>query len=435
MLINSKKLISLILLCCMLFSFGQITNAQTVDPLRLRVEAALLVDGNSGKILYEKNSNQPLALASMTKMLTEYLILEQIKENKFSWEDTTRISDYAYKISQNLSLSNVPLRPDQPYSVRELYEAMAIYSANGATIALAELAAGTETEFVRLMNEKAKIFGLKNYRFVNSTGLNNKDLLGLHPAGEANEENTASAADTALVAFRLISDFPEALTISSIPRKTFRAGTIDAIKMDNWNWMLPDLVYAYEGMDGLKTGSTNLAGYCFTGTAKRDGLRLISVIMKSDSYATRFQETKKLLDYGFANFQMVDLFPAGFQSPDATEIRVTRGRESKVGIATEKPLKILIKRGENELYQPIAKLQSSKITAPVAIGQTVGRLVVGYRGEQDYKYLTAEGVSKEEVPLVTISEVRKAGFFRRIIQSIGYFFSWLGDKISNLFSK
>jgi D-alanyl-D-alanine carboxypeptidase (penicillin-binding protein 5/6) len=435
MLINSKKLISLILLCCMLFSFGQITNAQTVDPLRLRVEAALLVDGNSGKILYEKNSNQPLALASMTKMLTEYLILEQIKENKFSWEDTTRISDYAYKISQNLSLSNVPLRPDQPYSVRELYEAMAIYSANGATIALAELAAGTETEFVRLMNEKAKIFGLKNYRFVNSTGLNNKDLLGLHPAGGANEENTASAADTALVAFRLISDFPEALTISSIPRKTFRAGTIDAIKMDNWNWMLPDLVYAYEGMDGLKTGSTNLAGYCFTGTVKRDGLRLISVIMKSDSYATRFQETKKLLDYGFANFQMVDLFPAGFQSPDATEIRVTRGRESKVGIATEKPLKILIKRGENELYQPIAKLQSSKITAPVAKGQTVGRLVVGYRGEQDYKYLTAEGASKEEVPLVTISEVRKAGFFRRIIQSMGYFFSWLGDKISNLFSK
>ncbi len=433
MLINFKKLTCFILVCCLLFSFGQYTYAQTVDPLRLQVEAAILIDGNSGKILYEKNPDQQLALASMTKMLTEYLILEQIKENKFSWEDTTQISDYAYRISQNLSLSNVPLRPNQPYSIRELYEAMAIYSANGATIALAELVAGTESEFVHIMNEKAKSFGLKNYRFINSTGLNNKDLLGLHPTGDTNDENTASAADTALMAYRLISDFPEALTISSIPRKLFRAGTVDAIKMDNWNWMLPDLVYAYEGMDGLKTGSTNLAGYCFTGTAKRDDLRLISVVMKAGSYAIRFQETKKLLDYGFANYKMAELFPAGFQIPNAAEIRVTKGRESKVGIATQKPLKMLIRRGENDLYQPEAKLQFSKITAPVEKGRPIGKLVVNYHGEQKYKYLTAEGASKEEVDLVTMAEVRKAGVFRRIIQSIGYFFGWLGRKISNLF--
>src|SRR5690606_2046886 len=135
------------IITCFLFLLAVSSSvAQTSDPLRLQVEAAVLADANSGKILYQKNANQPLALASMTKILTEYLILEAINSEKLSWEDTTTISDYAYRVSQNLSLSNVPLRPNEKYSVRELYEAMAIYSANGATIALTELVAGSESE-------------------------------------------------------------------------------------------------------------------------------------------------------------------------------------------------------------------------------------------------------------------------------------------------
>ena len=156
----------------------------------------------------------------------------------------------------------------------------------------------------------------------------------MHPAGARNEENFASAKDVALMAFRILRDYPEVLTIASIPRKTFRPDSADAIKMDNWNWMLPELVYGYEGVDGLKTGSTSLAGYCFTATAQRNGVRLISVVMKGRSYAGRFQETK--LDYGF-NGSNEKSFSAGCRARPAT-IPLRKGKAKAVTIAASKPL-------------------------------------------------------------------------------------------------
>lgn len=409
------------------------TFAQSADPLRLQVEAAVLIDADTGKVLYQKNADQPLAMASMSKILTEYLILEAINNQQISWEDTTSISEYAHRVSQNLSLSNVPLRRDEHYTIRELYEAMAIYSANGATIALAEVLAGSETEFVRLMNAKAKELGMENYTFVNSTGLNNKDLFGMHPAGTADAENLASAKDTALMALRILQDYPEVLTIASIPRKTFRPDTVDAIRMDNWNWMLPELVYGYEGVDGLKTGSTALAGYCFTATAERNNLRLISVVMKGRSYAARFQETKKLLDYGFHNFERKELVPAGYQDPEQPNLPVQKGKANRVGIATAKPLTLLIRRGEADLYQPQVQLETEKLTAPVAKDHQVGRLVATYTGSAQYEFLTADGPLRESVALVTTTEVEKAGLFRLIFQQIRAFFSWLFQQIRGLF--
>ena len=430
---RNKRRALFLLITTLLVLTAPSTLAQTADPLRLRVEAAVLVDAASGKILYEKNADQPLAMASMSKILTEYLILEAINNQQISWEDTTSISEYAYRVSQNLSLSNVPLRRNEHYTIGELYEAMAIYSANGATIALAEVLAGSETEFVRLMNAKAKELGMENYTFVNSTGLNNKDLFGMHPAGTADAENLASAKDTALMALRILQDYPEVLTIASIPRKTFRPDTGDAIRMDNWNWMLPELVYGYEGVDGLKTGSTALAGYCFTATAQRDDVRLISVVMKGRSYADRFQETKKLLDYGFNSFERKELVPAGYQDPDQPDLPVQKGKTNRVGIATAKPLTLLIRRGEADLYQPQVQLETEKLTAPVTKGQQVGRLVMTYSGPTEYEYLTAEGPSQESVALVTTAEVEKAGFFRLIFQQIRAFFSWLARQIRGLF--
>ena len=428
-----KRWVLLLLVGTLLILSASSTFAQTADPLRLRVEAAVLIDADSGKILYQKNADQPLAMASMSKILTEYLILEAINNQQISWEDTSSISDYAYRVSQNLSLSNVPLRRDEHYTIRELYEAMAIYSANGATIALAEVLAGSETEFVRLMNAKAKELGMENYTFVNSTGLNNKDLFGMHPAGTADAENLASAKDTALMALRILQDYPEVLTIASIPRKTFRPNTADAIRMDNWNWMLPELVYGYEGVDGLKTGSTALAGYCFTATAQRNEVRLISVVMKGRSYADRFQETKKLLDYGFNNFERKELVPAGYQDPEQPDLPVQKGKTNRVGIATAKPLTLLIRRGEAEHYQPQVKLETEKLTAPVTKGHQVGRLVATYTGAPQYEYLTADGPSQESVALVTTTDVEKAGFFRLIFQQIRAFFSWLFQQIRGLF--
>jgi D-alanyl-D-alanine carboxypeptidase (penicillin-binding protein 5/6) len=389
-------------------------------------------------ILYEKESDTALPTASMTKMMTEYLVLEAINEGRVSWDQETGISDYVYKISQYRSLSNVPLRADGTYTVRELYEAMAIYSANGATIALAELVAGSETNFVKMMNDKGEELNLENYKFVNSTGLNNKDLLGLHPEGTgADEENLMSAKATATLAFHLLNDYPEVLETASIPTKTFREGTDDSIDMLNWNSMLPGLSSEYDGVDGLKTGSTNLAGYCFTGTAMKNGVRLITVVMKTDSQTARFVETKKLLDYGFNNFEVQEIVPSGFQVKEQATLPVQKGKENEVEIESKDTLSLLVKRGEKDLYEPTVTIDEPTLTAPVEKGTKVGTLTLTYKGEGEFKFLTSKGQDLVKTDLVTTSSVEKANWFVLLMKTIGGFFSdiWTSaaDGIKGLF--
>ncbi|MFD1738829.1 serine hydrolase [Bacillus salitolerans] len=415
------------------------------DILDIQAHSAILVDGNSGMILYEKESETALPTASMTKMMTEYLVLEAIQEGKITWEQETGISEYVYKISQNRNLSNVPLRSDGKYNVRELYEAMAIYSANGATIALSEVVAGSETNFVKMMNDKAAELGLETYKFVNTTGLNNKDLLGMHPEGTgAEEENLMSAKATAKLAYHLINDYPEVLETASIPKKIFREGTSDAINMSNWNWMLPSLIYGYEGVDGLKTGSTDLAGYCFTGTAEKNGIRLISVVMKAGSYEDRFGETRKLFDYGFSNFSVEEIVPAGYQDPNLTVLPVDKGKENEVEVKSTNPISILIKRGEKELYEPTVTIDESllnkdgALTAPVEKELKVGTLSVAYKGEGQLKFLTSKGEELLATDVITTANVEKSNWFILFFKAIGGFFgdifSSAADGIKGLFS-
>ncbi|MBD5020943.1 serine hydrolase, partial [Xanthomonas citri pv. citri] len=175
-----------------------------------------------------KNADKRLPIASMTKMMTEYLLLEAIDQGKVKWDQTYTPDDYVYEISQDNSLSNVPLRKDGKYTVKELYQATAIYSANAAAIAIAEIVAGSETKFVEKMNAKAKELGLTDYKFVNATGLENKDLHGHQPEGTSvNEESEVSAKDMAVLADHLITDYPEILETSSIAKTKFREGTDD----------------------------------------------------------------------------------------------------------------------------------------------------------------------------------------------------------------
>lgn len=421
----------------LIFSFfttsllGFSNSASAAPSLDVKAEAAILVDAETGKILYQKNADKLLPPASMSKMMTEYLLLEAINKKKISWEQKTSISEYAHKISQNRTLSNVPLRIDDKYTVRELYQAMAIYSANGATIALAELLAGSEGEFVKRMNAKAKEFGMKDYNFVNSTGLNNKDLFGNHSSGNENDENMMSARATAILAFRLLSDHPEVLETASIPKMVFREGTDDEIEMENWNWMLPSLVKGYNGVDGLKTGSTDLAGNCFTGTIKKGDTRLISVVMKTDSRLARFDETKKLFDFGFANFEKEQILPDNYQVKGNKTLPVLKGKEKEVKVATKEPLSLVIKRGEKENYKPkfvVDKKKMTKdgeLTAPVKKGEVVGHINVEYTGQgEDYGYLL-DGDTKGKTEVVTTKSVEKANWFVLALRGVGGFFGGL----------
>ncbi|MDI6535074.1 D-alanyl-D-alanine carboxypeptidase [Bacillus mycoides] len=424
-----KRFIALVtvltIACGMLVPYSN-ASAETGAALNIEAGAAILVEANSGKILYQKNADELLSIASMTKMMSEYLVNEAVAKGKLKWDQKVKVSEYAYNISQDRSLSNVPLRNGESYTVKELYEAMAIYSANGATIALAEAVAGKEVDFVKMMNDKSKEFGLRNYKFVNSTGLTNKDLKGHHPEGTTpDEENKMSARDVAILAQRLIQDFPKTLDIAKISKKVFREGTTDRIEMPNWNWMLKGLIKEYEGVDGLKTGSTPEAGDCFTGTIERNGMRFISVVIKTKSHTARFDETKKLYDYGFANFEMKKMYEKGSSVKGKETVRVENAKDKDVAVQTKQAVSLPVPKGSKDVYKTEFKEGNKGQEAPLKKGVALGQMVVTSKDSNDPGFLSGKSL---QVDLVTKSEVEEAGWFTRSMRGIGSFFSgmWNG---------
>ncbi|GAE94449.1 D-alanyl-D-alanine carboxypeptidase [Gracilibacillus boraciitolerans JCM 21714] len=268
-----------------------------IKDLEINASSAYLINAETGRVLYEKNSDLPLPTASMSKMMTELLVLEAIDKQIINWDTSVSISDYVYAISSQPGFASVHLEQDKVYTVKDLFDAMAIHSANGAAIALAEAVATSEKDFVMKMNEKAEQLGLAKSQFVNSTGLDNEHLGKYFSVGTFEDTNTMSAKDIATLAQYLINKYPELLEVISQNQY---------IKNDqyyhNTNWMLPGVTaygLAYQGVDGLKTGFTDLAGYCFAGTVEEDGVRLISVVMGTSSKTERFEETEKLYDAAF----------------------------------------------------------------------------------------------------------------------------------------
>ena len=348
---SSKTLLAISLVFVLMLSLIQVPKqVEAAETLDINADAAIIIEASTGKILYAKNEEAALGIASMTKMMTEYLMFEAIRDKKISWDQKHVISDTVHQVSVDTALSNVPLEKGAEYTIRELYEAMAIYSANGATMAIAEAIAGSEGAFVKMMNEKAEELGLKEYKFVNSSGLNNASLKGNHPEGtDANAENVMSAKSTAKLAMLIMKEFPEVLDTASIPRKKFK--NLDG-EMKNWNLMLPSLEFEYPGVDGLKTGTTDFAGRSFTGTAKRGDFRVITVVMNAkDSNGNsndtgRFGETRKMFDYAFEHFSMKEVFPAKYEIKELKSLEVVKGKEKSVKVTTDQPIKVVVKNGE-----------------------------------------------------------------------------------------
>lgn len=426
-----KKSIAVLAMLVLLITTMGTIPASADETIGLYVDGAILIDADSGKILYEENADAPLGVASMTKMMTEYILFDAIKDGSITWDQEYKVNDYTYAVSQDRRLSNVPLRRDGSYTIREMYESLAIYSANASTIAIAETIAGTEKEFLNLMNKKAEELGLKDYKFVNSTGLNNSYLQGMHPEGTGvDDENVMPAKSVALLAYNLLKDYPEVLDMTSVKTKLFREGTSDEIKMDNWNFMLPGFVYEYEGVDGLKTGTTEFAGHCFTGTAKREGKRLIAVVMNAvnaegvGSYQSRFDNTRQLFDYGFSQFKEVEFIPAGFEFKDDKTIGVSKGKKDSVAIAAKEPISMMVKASDEEFYKPELVIDESKLTndtlvAPVKKDEVVGQVKLTRTEGIDYGYIQKGGSSSD---VVTTESIEKAGWFSLSMHAIGDFF-------------
>ncbi|MGV2446989.1 UNVERIFIED_CONTAM: D-alanyl-D-alanine carboxypeptidase [Bacillus sp. ATCC 13368] len=400
------------------------------DNLGLKAEAAIIIDGETGQIVYEKNADKVLGIASMSKMMTEYIIMESIENGKISWDQKVKINKYVYDLSKAPNLSNVGLTEGEDYTVKELYQAMAVYSGNAATVALAQLVSGSEKSFVKLMNEKAKELGLKNHKFVNASGLNNSDLLGQYPSGDEDDENIMTAKDTALLAYRLINDYPEVLKIASIPKLKFRDGK----EYPNFNWMLPGLIFEYKGVDGLKTGSTDFAGYGHTGTVIQDGQRYITVVMKSTNKNERFADSTKLMNYAYATFKKEKVLPANYQVKGKETLSVVKGKEKDVKIQSEKAIELLVENGGKDNYKTDLVIdknklnEDGKLTAPIKKGEKLGYITVTPKKGEDYGYINGDPV---KVNVVAAESVEKANWFVLSMRAVGGFF---GDVWSSVAS-
>lgn len=394
-----------------------------VEALDLQADSAILIDYDSGKILYEKNADELLPPASMSKMLTEYIVLEAIENGEISWDTKTRVSDYGHWISTNNDFSGIAFSKETDYSVEKLYEAMAIYSDNAAVITLIELIAGTETEYVKLMNEKTKELGMKDSHFVNATGINNSALKGRHAKGtDEKATNKATARDLAVLGYRLVTDFPEILEIASKTETEFYGTTLT-----NWNWMLKNdspylSQFYYEGVDGIKTGNSGEAGHSFTGTVERDGQRFISVVMKTNTEPARFVETGKLYDYGFETFKQ------GNMTNLSSEKKLTVENGEPIGFDVEGEVNIPINQKENPEYDLSINLDKDKINksgeliAPIKKGEEIGTANVVIKSS-DYGYLLNELEEKQFVKIIAQEDIKKNSWFSRLKEAIFNIFS------------
>lgn len=438
-----KKLVRLLFIFSLsLFFFGSFQRTVSAEELNLDVKHAIAVDVDSGKIFYEKDSTQPAGIASMTKLVSVYVLLDAIKEGKVKWEDAVAIPEYLIPLSQNWELSNVPLYANTTYTVKDLYEASLIASANAAVIALANHVAGSEEAFVQLMKEKLQSLGITDAKIVNSSGLNNS-YLGEHrlPNTKPDDENFMSAKDMAILGCHLLKDYPEILETTKKSTATFAPNTDYPTEMVNWNWMLPGLSNYKEGVDGLKTGTTDLAGACFMGTLEKDGHRYLTVVMHANQHekdhSARFVETNKLMDYVLKNWSLTTLDPATFTLPK-TSLPVEKGQTFSVPLALKDATKEKIWVKDQALPEVVSVINENvlntngALVAPVSKDLQVGTITL--KPSDNLGYLEKNQGPKLEFSIVTKNQVEKANPFVLLGRSVKNFFERVGDFFRNLFT-
>ena len=347
-------------------------------------KSALLMDAATGTVLYEKNAHEPLAPASVTKVMTMLLIMEAIDGSRICWDDMVTASEAAAAKGG----SQVYLKVGETMSVEEMVKSIAVSSANDCACAMAEHIAGSESAFVDLMNERAEELGMQDTHFVNCTGLDDSE--------DAKDHKT-SAYDIALMSRELLTNHPDIKKYTTIWMDTVRNG---AFGLSNTN----KLVRFYNGATGLKTGFTSAAGYCLSASAQREDLELIAVVMGCETSAERFTACKSLLDYGFANYAVI--VP---QIPEAAAIPVKLGVRDSVAAVPSEQSAILIDKAQKSLVSYQTTLEES-VTAPVSKGQRLGTLSI-MAGEQILA----------QIPLVAEEAVEKLSWgqiFLRVLKQI-----------------
>lgn len=351
-----------------------ISPSAYADAPDIPAKAAFAVEVSTGKILYDKNAKERLPIASLTKLITIYLVYQEIKEGRLTWETPVPISDYAYSLVTNPDISN-PHMLQKDYTVKQLVEASLVASANSASIALAEKIAGSEAAFVDKMIALLNNWGISNILLVNVTGLNNQALPAekRYPNSAETDENQLSAQDLGLVAYHLLTDFPEILDITKLPKVDF-----DGTPLASSNKFLPGLEKARAGVDGLKTGTTELAGQTLITTSIENNMRLITVILNADGTTenpfARFDATSQLLTYIGEHYHLETIWEKG-KAYHHTSLAVTYGKKASLPVIASDNL-TLVRPKDAPTQQPVTIEPLAGLEAPITKGQPLGRAQV-----------------------------------------------------------
>jgi len=371
------KRLAWILIGVLAFNLAVVTPVQA-DQVEVEAEAYILMDADSGKVLLAKNEHKRLPPASMTKLMTMILAAQDLEEGKVTVKDKVVASEEAWKMGG----SQIYLEPAEEMTFEDMMIAIAVGSANDACVAVAEHLEGTHQNFVDRMNRQAKMLGLKNTHFVNSYGL---------PA----ENHYSSAYDLAVMA-RYALQYPKILEYTSIKEYNLRQGEF---KLFNTN----KLLWWYEGTDGFKTGWTSEAKYCLTATAKRDGLRLIGVVMASPNQNGNHRDMMKLFNYGFAKYAFKSFFSQGSV---CGVVQVGKGIKERVEVIAEEDVGSIVEKGQEKKIT-MEKRLPAYVDAPVVQGQKLGEIRVYNDGDL-----------VKEVNLVAAEDIPRSGLLKEILKML-----------------
>ena len=344
------------------------------DDFSVAAKHAIAVEVSTGKVLYEQDSQTPASIASISKLLSVYLVYEALEKGEIQLDTMVDISDYPYSLTANTELSNVNLDA-RSYSVSDLLNASLITSSNSAIIALAEKIAGSEAAFVDKMKAKVAEWGITDATIVNTSGLDNSDLgENINPGSKPDDFNQFSALDVAIIARRLILDYPQVLNITSLNAYDFGGYTYYST-----NQMLSEGTHARGGVDGLKTGTSNSAGSSFVATTTQANMRIITVVLNATDGLTnsdnRFVETNNLMNYVYNNYSAITLVKKG-EAFENSSVKLFNGtKASSPAVATADLLAIQ----KNTSEQPVTATFTSNQTefdAPITSGTVVGQLKI-----------------------------------------------------------
>ena len=377
-----KKIMLVVFTFLILFNFTFVFSVQA-DDLKLaeNAKSAILIEASTGKILFEKNADEKLHPASMTKMMSMLLIIEAIEDGVIKWDQIVQVSENA----SSMGGSQILLETGEKMSVRDLFKGVAIASGNDAVVALAETVAGSVNNFVSMMNKRASELGLTNTNFKNPHGLD-----------DAN--HYSSSRDMSIIAKELVKH-KEVLEYTKIYEDYLREDTDRKIWLVNTN----RLVRFYDGVDGLKTGYTEDAGYCMTATAEKDGMRIIAVVMGEETSKIRNQEVSEMLDYAFAQYKVINMLK---NKSSLGKYRVENGKDEYVKVVPLEEATVVQKKSEKDgnLSYDI-KLKALK--APLKIGDNVGTLTI-----------KEDGNSVKTLNLTVDKNVERANFGNLFLRNV-----------------